>query len=94
MEQSFDLDSYFGNDNNLNKLANHICQPVFLKTKIDVLYNDILNWERYDLLSIEFGIKPEDTSYKKTASALWTMFGLRLWRHLDAMVFLTLILKK
>ena len=67
MEQPFDLDSYFGNTNNLNKLANHICQPVFLKTKIDVLYNDILNWERYDLLGIEFGIKPEDTSYKKTA---------------------------
>ena len=67
MEKSFDLYSYFGNTNNLNKLANHICQPVFLKTKIDVLYNDILNWERNDLLSIEFGIKPEDTSYKKTA---------------------------
>ena len=67
MEQAFDLDSYFGNANNLNKLANHICQPVFLKTKIDVLYNDILNWERYDLLGIELGIKPEDTSYKKTA---------------------------
>ena len=67
MVKSFDLHSYFGNTNNLNKLANHICQPVFLKTKIDVLYDDILNWERNDLLSIEFGIKPEDTSYKKTA---------------------------
>ena len=67
MVKSFDLHSYFGNTSNLNKLANHICQPVFLKTKIDVLYDDILNWERNDLLSIEFGIKPEDTSYKKTA---------------------------
>ena len=67
MVKSFDLHSYFGNTSNLNKLANHICQPVFLKTKIDVLNDDILNWERNDLLSIEFGIKPEDTSYKKTA---------------------------
>ena len=67
MVKSFDLHSYFGNTSNLNKLANHICQPVFLKTKIDVLYDDILNWERNDLLSIECGIKPEDTSYKKTA---------------------------
>jgi hypothetical protein len=67
METPFELDSYLGHLNDPNGLTNYIYQPVFLKTKIDVSYNDIINWERYDLLDIEFGIQPKDKSYKKTA---------------------------
>ena len=50
MENKFVLDPYFGETTDPDSLINYIYTPLFLKTKIDVLYFDILNWEKYDLL--------------------------------------------
>ena len=67
MENEFVLDSYFGELSEPNSLVNYIYTPVFLKTKIDVLYYEILNWERYGLLAIDLGLSTIQTDYKKTA---------------------------
>ena len=67
MENKFVLDPYFGELSDPDSLINYIYAPVFLKTKIDVLYFDILNWEKYDLLDIDLGLCREYIGYKKTA---------------------------
>ena len=67
MENKFVLDPYFGNLSDPDSLINYIYAPLFLKTKIDVLYFDILNWEKYDLLDIDLGLGTVKTDYKKTA---------------------------
>jgi hypothetical protein len=67
MENEFILDSYFGELSEPDSLVNYIYTPVFLKTKIDVLYYEILNWERYGLLAIDLGLSTIQTDYKKTA---------------------------
>ena len=67
MENKFVLDHYFGELSDPDSLINYIYAPVFLKTKIDVLYFDILNWEKYDLLTIDLGLCREYIGYKKTA---------------------------
>ncbi len=64
---NFVLDPYFGELSDPDSLINYIYTPLFLKTKIDVLYFDILNWEKYDLLDIDLGLGTVKTDYKKTA---------------------------
>ena len=67
MEDKFVLDPYFGETTDPDSLIDYIYTPLFLKTKIDVLYFDILNWEKYDLLDIDLGLGTVKTDYKKTA---------------------------
>jgi hypothetical protein len=67
MEDKFVLNPYFGETTDPDSLINYIYTPLFLKTKIDVLYFDILNWEKYDLLDIDLGLGTIKTDYKKTA---------------------------
>ncbi|MDC1374811.1 hypothetical protein N8294_06445 [Polaribacter sp.] len=67
MEDKFVLNPYFGETTDPDSLINYIYTPLFLKTKIDVLYFDILNWEKYDLLDIDLGLGTVKTDYKKTA---------------------------
>ena len=67
MENKFVLDPYFGETTDPDSLIDYIYTPLFLKTKIDVLYFDILNWEKYDLLDIDLGLGTVKTDYKKTA---------------------------
>jgi hypothetical protein len=50
-----------------DSLINYIYTPLFLRTKIDVLYFDFLNWENHDLLDIDLGLGTIKTDYKKTA---------------------------
>ena len=67
MENKFVLDPYFGDTTDPDSLINYVYAPLFLKTKIDVLYFDILNWEKYDLLTIDLGLSRKHIGYKKTA---------------------------
>jgi len=67
MDSKFTLDPYFGDLSDPESLINYIYTPLFLKTKIDVLYFDVLNWEKYDLLSIDLGLNTINTGFKKTA---------------------------
>ena len=50
MKNKFTLDPYFGELSDPDSLINYIYAPIFLRTKIDVLYFDFLNWENHDLL--------------------------------------------
>ena len=67
MKNKFTLDPYFGELSDPDSLVNYIYAPIFLRTKIDVLYFDFLNWEKYDLLDIDLGLGTIKTDYKKTA---------------------------
>jgi len=67
MKNKFILDSYFGELSDPDSLVNYIYAPIFLRTKIDVLYFDFLNWENHDLLDIDLGLGTIKTDYKKTA---------------------------
>ena len=67
MEDKFVLDPYFGETTDPDSLINYIYTPLFLKTKVDVQYYEILNWERYGLLDIDLGLGTVKTDYKKTA---------------------------
>ena len=63
----FVLDPYFGELSDPDSLINYIYTPLFLKTKVDVQYYEILNWERFGLLDIDLGLSTLKTDYKKTA---------------------------
>ena len=67
MDSKFVLDPYFGELSDPDSLINYICTPLFLKTKVDVQYYEILNWERFGLLDIDLGLSTLKTDYKKTA---------------------------
>lgn len=67
MKNKFTLDPYFGELSDPDSLVNYIYAPIFLRTKIDVLYFDFLNWENHDLLEIDLGLGTIKTDYKKTA---------------------------
>ena len=67
MKNKFILDFYFGELSDPDSLVNYIYAPIFLRTKIDVLYFDFLNWENHDLLDIDLGLGTVKTDYKKTA---------------------------
>ena len=67
MDIKFVLDTYFGELSDPDSLINYICTPLFLKTKVDVQYYEILNWERFGLLDIDLGLSTLKTDYKKTA---------------------------
>jgi hypothetical protein len=67
MKNKFILDTYFGELSDPDSLVNYIYAPIFLRTKIDVLYFDFLNWENHDLLDIDLGLGTIKTDYKKTA---------------------------
>ncbi|KAB1157925.1 hypothetical protein [Flavobacterium luteum] len=44
--------SFENNPSEVEKLLNVLNERVFLKTEIDIVYSDLVNWERYNLLSI------------------------------------------
>ena len=67
MDNKFVLDPYFGELSDPDSLINYIYTPLFLKTKVDVQYYEILNWERFGLLDIDLGLSTLKTDYKKTA---------------------------
>jgi len=66
MCKKFILDNYFGKVPS-EGLREKLFQPVFLKTSLDIVYSDIINWEVNELLDINFGIIPIEGAYKKTA---------------------------
>ena len=72
MDDFFVLDPYFGKTADPDSLINYIYTPLFLKTKIDVLYFDVLNWEKYDLLDIDLGLATVKSEYKKTTIGLYS----------------------
>lgn len=43
------LEEFLGNRNQIVELTEELSERVFLKTEIDVVYSDFVNWERYGL---------------------------------------------
>ncbi len=55
--------SFENNPTTTDSLQNLLRERVFLKTEIDIVYSDLVNWERYNLLSI--GGDSEKGDWKK-----------------------------
>ena len=55
--------SFENNPSTAESLQNLLKERVFLKTEIDIVYSDLVNWERYNLLSI--GGDSEKGDWKK-----------------------------
>lgn len=47
------LDEYLGNIKQIQELTEKLSDPTFLKTQIDVVYSDFVNWERYGLFELD-----------------------------------------
>jgi hypothetical protein len=47
------LDEYLGDIKQIQKITEKLSEPTFLKTQIDVVYSDFVNWERYELLELD-----------------------------------------
>jgi len=87
MNDSLVLDPYFGDTSDPDSLINYIYTPLFLKTKIDVLYFDILNWEKYDLLDIDLGLATVKSEYKKTAISFVQYVWIKIVEGLNSYGF-------
>jgi hypothetical protein len=87
MDDFFDLDPYFGKTADPDSLINYIYTPLFLKTKIDVLYFDVLNWEKYDLLDIDLGLATVKSEYKKTAISFVQYVWIKMVEGLNSYGF-------
>jgi len=77
MEEQFNLDAYFGNKSTIG-LRDQLYQPIFLKTHLDIVYTDIINWEREKFLNIDFGIQNLEGDYKKTAISFMDYIWLKI----------------
>ena len=87
MDDFFALDPYFGKTADPDSLINYIYTPLFLKTKIDVLYFDVLNWEKYDLLDIDLGLATVKSEYKKTAISFVQYVWIKMVEGLNSYGF-------
>lgn len=58
-----DLADYLNDFDNAHSLSNKLKEQVFLKTELDVVYSELTNWERNDLLYIKD--KDSKGSWKK-----------------------------
>ena len=87
MDDYFVLDPYFGKTADPDSLINYIYTPLFLKTKIDVLYFDVLNWEKYDLLDIDLGLATVKSEYKKTAISFIQYVWIKMVEGLNSYGF-------
>ena len=87
MDDFFDLDPYFGKTADPDSLINYIYTPLFLKTKIDVLYFDVLNWEKHDLLDIDLGLATVKSEYKKTAISFVQYVWIKMVEGLNSYGF-------
>ena len=87
MDDFFVLDPYFGDTLDPDSLINYIYTPLFLKTKIDVLYFDVLNWEKHDLLDIDLGLATVKSGYKKTAISFVQYVWIKMVEGLNSYGF-------
>ena len=87
MNDSLVLDPYFGDTLDPDSLINYIYTPLFLKTKIDVLYFDVLNWEKHDLLDIDLGLATVKSGYKKTAISFVQYVWIKMVEGLNSYGF-------
>ena len=87
MRNTFVLDPYFGDTSDPDSLINYVYTPLFLKTKIDVLYFDVLNWEKYDLLDIDLGLATVKSAYKKTALSFIQYVWIKMVEGLNSYGF-------
>jgi len=86
MEEQFNLDAYFGTKSIIG-LREQLYQPIFLKTHLDIVYSDIINWEREKLLDIDFGIQDLEGEYKKTAISFIDYIWLKIVSQLRSYGF-------
>ena len=62
-----DLTAFYGNKSLPQEFRTYIYTPFLLKTRLNIVYTDLINWERSGLLNIDYGVDIDKTQYKSTA---------------------------
>jgi len=79
----FSLDKFFyGDIVKARDFRAYLYTPTLVKTKLDLVYTDIINWERSGLLDIDYGVDIDKTGYKSTAICFMEYVWLSLVAHL------------
>lgn len=77
-----DLKGFYGDYSQSEAFRAYIYTPFLSKTKLDIVYTDMVNWERHGLLEIDYGVDIDKTAYKSTSLCFMEYVWLRIVSHL------------
>lgn len=78
----FTLDPFYDDKYKARDFRAYIYTPSLVKTRLDLVYTDIVNWERSGLLDIDFGVDIDKTAYKSTAVCFMEYVWMSVVSHL------------
>jgi len=78
----FKLDPFYADKYKARDFRAYIYTPSLVKTRLDLVYTDIVNWERSGLLDIDYGVDIDKTAYKSTAVCFMEYVWMSIVSHL------------
>ena len=78
----FTLDPFYADIYKAQDFRAYIYTPSLVKTRLDLVYTDIVNWERSGLLDIDYGVDIDKTAYKSTAVCFMEYVWMSIVSHL------------
>lgn len=78
----FTLDAFYDDKYKARDFRAYIYTPSLVKTRLDLVYTDIVNWERSGLLDINYGVDIDKTAYKSTAVCFMEYVWMSIVSHL------------
>lgn len=78
----FTLDAFYDDKYKAPDFRAYIYTPSLVKTRLDLVYTDIVNWERSGLLDINYGVDIDKTAYKSTAVCFMEYVWMSIVSHL------------
>jgi len=78
----FTLDPFYADIYKARDFRAYIYTPSLVKTRLDLVYTDIVNWERSGLLDIDYGVDIDKTAYKSTAVCFMEYVWMSIVSHL------------
>ncbi len=78
----FTLDPFYDDKYKAPDFRAYIYTPSLVKTRLDLVYTDIVNWERSGLLDINYGVDIDKTAYKSTAVCFMEYVWMSIVSHL------------
>ena len=79
---NFALDTFYDDIYKAQDFRSYIYTPSLVKTRLDLVYTDIVNWERSGLLDIDYGVDIDKTAYKSTAVCFMEYVWMSIVSHL------------
>lgn len=78
----FTLDTFYADFFKARDFRAYIYTPSLVKTRLDLVYTDMVNWERSGLLDIDYGVDIDKTGYKSTAICFMEYVWMSIVSHL------------